>query len=352
MAEVDEGPSHVQERILALRQVPALRAVPPRVLGELAGSVELESHPAGVTLLREAAPVGSVAWILEGRARWERAGRGLGAADLGASIGVLEATAQVSATARARAETPVVLARVSAERWIELLEDSCDLALAVLSSLASELATLGRRRFGDAAAGPFVAPLRDGIPTAANGGRPTVTPLRSSSSRVEGRAPRALDFTERLVRLRLCRPFARAPIRAIAVLAERSSMRVLGRGAVLWPRGREAREIALVVDGVITEGQERFGPSDTLGVIEALAARSRDAAAVASSAVTAITFDVEALIDVLEDDEELTLELLREHAGELLASGIARGLPPDVLGGAPDRSLPRPPRRSPLDTVG
>ena len=324
MAEVDEGPSRVQERILALRQVPALRAVPPRVLGELAGSVELESHPAGVTLLREAAPVGSVAWILEGRARWERAGRGLGAADLGASIGVLEATAQVSATARARAETPVVLARVSAERWIELLEDSCDLALAVLSSLASELATHGRRRFGHP----------------------------SAVSRVEGRAPHALDFTERLVRLRLCRPFARAPIRAIAALAERSSIRVLGRGAVLWPRGREAREIALVVDGVITEGRERFGPGDTLGVIEALAARSRDAAAVASSAVTAITFDVEALIDVLEDDEELTLELLREHAGELLASGIARGLPPDVLGGAPDRSLPRPPRRSPLDTVG
>ena len=236
-------------------------------------------------------------------------------------------------------------------RWIELLEDSCDLALAVLSSLASELATLGRRRFGDAAAVTFVAPLRDGIPTPANRSRRTVSPLRSLISSV-GRAPHALDFTERLVRLRLCRPFSRGPIRAIAVLAERSSIRVLGRGALLWDRGREAREIALVVDGVITEGRERFGPGDTLGVIEALAVRSRDAAAVASSAVTAITFDVEALIDVLEDDEELTLELLREHAGELLASGIARGLPPDVLGGAPDRSLPRPPRRSPLDTVG
>src|SRR5690606_2330763 len=107
-----------------------------------------------------------------------------------------------------------------------------------------------------------------------------------------------------------------------------------------------------LLDGVVTEGRERFGPGDTLGLVEALAARSRDAAAVARTAVTAIAFDVEALLDVLEEDEELTLELLRQHAVELLAAGVARGLPPDVLGGAPDRSLPRPPRRSPLDTVG
>lgn len=316
--------AHLQERILELRQVPMLRAVPPRILRELAASVEIDSRPPGVTLLAEGGSVASVAWVLDGRARWERAGRGLGTAELGASIGVLEATASVAATASARAETPMVLARVGAERWIELLEDSCDLALGVLSSLASELAALGRRRFGEVVA----------------------------ISRIEARCAHELDFTERLVRLRRSRPFARAPIRALAVLAERSSMRMLAPGTVLWDRGREAREIAVVLGGVITEGRERFGPGDTLGLVEALAPRSRDAAAVARSAVTAIAFDVEALMDVLEDDEELTLELLREHAGELLASGIARGLPPDVLGGAPDRSLPRAVRRSPLDTAG
>lgn len=323
-------PLHVQERILDLRQVPMLRAMPPRALAELATSVELDERPPGSRLIAQGRPVRSIAWILEGRARWERGGRGLGSAELGASIGLLEASASTDASAHAAAETRVVLARVGVDRWVELLEDSFDLMLAVLSSIAGELCTLGRYEDDDASS---VAPLR----------------VTSDASGV----PAELDFAERLVRLRASGPFLRAPIRALAVLAQRSRMRTVARGGVLWERGSEAREVVVLLSGSVMEAAGRYGPGDVAGLMEALAGRRREAPAVARTPVTGIALDVDALIDVLEDDDELALELLRVCAGELLASSIARGLPPDVLVGAPDRSLPRAPRRagSPHDTI-
>lgn len=311
--------AHMQERILELRQVPMLRTVPPRVLAELAASVEVEERPRGAMLLAIRRPVRAVGWILQGRARWERDGRGLGTAELGASLGLLEASASVDATASAYAESPVVVARVGVERWMEHLEDSFDLALATLSSMAGELCALGRRRFGTSSLRPSVAPTSE------------------------------LGFTERLVRLRMSPPFSRAPIRPLAVLAECSTLRSVPRGGVLWERGQEPNEIAVILAGTVTEAQARYGPGDTVGLAEALASRRRDAAAVSSAPTTAIVFDTEALMDVLEDDDELALELCRASARELLASCIARGLPPDIVGGAPDRSLPRALRRSPLD---
>jgi len=314
--------AHVQERILELRQVPALRSVPPRILAELASSVELETHPPGAALMREGEPVGSAAWIVDGRAVWTRDGRRLGVAELGASIGLLEVTASQLATAGVRAETDVALARIGAERWIELLEDSFDIAHAVLSAITGELAVLGRRRFGEPPSSRWVAepPSRE------------------------------LDFAERIVLFRKSLPFCRAPIRTLAVLAQRAAIRSLPRGGVLWERGQEAREVMVLLEGAVNEARARFGEGDTVGLVEALAGRRREAQALAHAPVRAIAFDVEALMDVLEDDEELAIELLRVCASELLSAGIDRGLPPDVLGGAPDRSLPRA-RRSPFDTV-
>lgn len=315
------GEARVQTQILELRQVPAFRSVPPHVLAELAAAVEVEEVACGVDLLREGERPASLGWIVEGQASWSRARRRLGLTERGASLGLLEMVASRRATATLRAETQVRVLRVSAERWAELIEDSFDIALAVLASIAGELASHGRARFGD---GPSL--------------RHTEIPDHD------------LDFAERILALRASLPFSKAPIRALAVLAERATLRALPRAAVLWDRGREAREIMLMLEGAVAEANCLYGPGETVGLVEALAGRRREFTAVARTSVRALAFDVESLLDVLEEEEELVDELLRTLASELLDVCLARGLPPDVLSGAPDRSLPRA-SRSPFDTA-
>ncbi len=183
----------------------------------------------------------------------------------------------------------------------------------MLSSIASDLAAAGCRRFGRASClAPAAAP--PGID---------------------------LDFTERLIRLRMSRPFARAPIRSLAALAQRAELRRWSRGGLLWEGGHPSKEIVTLVEGTVREGRTTLRACDTVGLPAALAGRRRDTFAVARAPTVGIVFDVEALSDALEDDDELALTLLRAAAEELLAMGVSRGLPPDVVGAAPEVSLPR-----------
>jgi CRP-like cAMP-binding protein len=305
--------SPIQERILELGQVPLLRALPPGALSQLAEAVELEAYPAGSSRLQEGRSVAAVEWVLEGRVRWTRQGRAIGEGGLGTSIGALELLAGADASAGAIAASPVLVARLPGERWLEVLEDSFELLHAVLSTTAAELCTAGRRVLERAPALPSgVGPL-----------------------------PADVDFVERLIRLRTSRPFVRAPIRALALLARRCEVRRLAPGAALWEPRREARQVVVVLAGEVRDGTTGVGPSSTAGLLEALAGVRHHAAASASAPTVALVLDVEALIDALEDDDELALELSRAAAAELLAVRLARGLPPDFFDGAPDRSLPR-----------
>ncbi|HEY8431921.1 MAG TPA: cyclic nucleotide-binding domain-containing protein [Sandaracinaceae bacterium] len=302
----------VQERILELRRVPALRALPARSLADVARAVDVETRAPRPPLIVEGGTVRSVAWVLRGSVRWAHGGRALGRSEEGASVGLLEVLAGAPARASVTADGEVELARVSADRFFELLEDSFDLVEALLRAIASELAMLGAR-----------------------------TLSRAAGLEVSGALPSEVDFTERLVRLRTSRPFVRAPIRALATLAQRGRVRRWARGARLWERGAPAREIAVLLAGEVREARAAHRAGETLGLVEALAACPHGATAVAHGPVVAHVFDVDALTDVLEDDEELSLTLLRTCAEELLAERLARGLAPDLASGPPERSLPR-----------
>lgn len=318
---------NVSERILELRQVPMLRALPTRTLAELAREIAVEVRREGAELVTEGRAPRALGWMVEGRARWTREGRAIGDAELGASLGLLELLARADAVATATSTTSTTMFWLPADRLFELLEDSFDLVHAMLGAIANDLALGGCRHLGRTAS---LVPAPRALPNA------------------------ELDFTERLVRLRMSRPFVRAPIRSLAVLAQRATVRRWPRGGVLWEGGRAARDIVTIVSGKVREGRATLGARDTAGLVAALAGRRRDTFCVARAPTTGIVLDIEALTDVLEDDDELALELLRGAADELLVLGMARGLPPDVYGGAPDRSLTRVLRAStsPGETYG
>ncbi len=302
----------VQELILELRQVPILRALGPSLLAQLAQSVEVSHLPPEAAIVQFGKSVPSVSFLLGGRARWSRESRSLGEAQTGAAIGLLEIVAQREATASAYAIDTVRIGRMNADRLIDLIEDSFELVHGVLLAIANELCLQGRRSLGRAACLPSV-----GVPL-----------------------PARIDFTERLIRLRMSRPFVRAPIRALAVLAERGEVVRIASGAAVWKRGREARRVLVVLSGEVRDGPTRLRAGDAAGLVEALAARQHEHDARAVAPVVAIAFDIEALFDTLEDEDDLALGLLRASAAELLALRAARALPPDVSAVA-DRSLPR-----------
>lgn len=311
------GAGELEELGLELRRAAALRVLAPRGVRELAHAVIVETRPSGAILLCEGRPARSAMWILRGSAAWAEGGRPLGRSEEGASVGVLEVLAGSDGRATVTAQGDVRVARVPRERLFELLEDSFDLASALLAAIAGELSLLGARALSGAPRLALGAPL-----------------------------PAEVDFTERLVRLRTSRPFVRAPIRALASLARRGELVRLPRGAALWQRGAPARHIAVILAGAVREGAVTLEAGDSVGLVEALGGWRREAAAVARIPVVAHVLDVEALTDVLEDDEDLALELLRVLARELLEARIARGMPPDLSTGAPDRSLPRAARAS------
>ncbi len=120
MAEAES----VSERVLALRQVPMLRALSTHALAELGRAVRVEACGTGAVLMREGRSVPALGWIVGGRAVWTRDGRRLGEATRGASVGLLELVAGVEGSATAEARGSLTLARLPAERLFELLEDS------------------------------------------------------------------------------------------------------------------------------------------------------------------------------------------------------------------------------------
>jgi CRP-like cAMP-binding protein len=307
----EEPEAQIAERILELRNVNVFRPLSTLALIEIAESIEVETCDASAVLAEEGKTTTSVAWVLEGRARWTRAGEAIGMAEPGSAIGLLPTLAALVAPCSAHAAEPLRIARIGSDLFLELLEDSFDLAMSVLGAIAADLRDGGRRTLG------------------------------TSVGVVRRPVPREVDFIERLVRLRMSAPFTRAPIRPLAVLAQRSEASTWPRGTTLWERGSEARTALVILAGEIREGDVRLGPGDTVGLLCALAARKRDVDTIVSAPLCGIELGVDALVDLLEDDDELALELLHTGADHLLALRAEHGLPPDIFAVAPERSLLR-----------
>jgi CRP-like cAMP-binding protein len=285
----------VPERILELRKVPMLQPLPTPALLEIVGAFSIETVPAGAALLRRGEPVADVFWVLDGRAQYE----GGKITQIGSAIGLVPALARTDAPRSAHALERLRVARIPTERLFELIEDSFDLVHALLAALGRSLHDGGRCALGKGPMG--------------------------------GALPRDIDFTERLVRLRMIPPFSRAPVRALARIAQNSEPVRWTRGACLWERGSEAKSAIAILSGEVQDGDVTLGAGHTAGLVTAFAGVTRSTAAYASAPLDALEIDIETLMDVIEDEDDLAFELLRVCARELLALARESDLPPDLL---------------------
>ena len=111
--------------------------------------------------------------------------------------------------------------------------------------------------------------------------------------------------------------FAKARVEALADLAQETEEVRYPAGATLWKVGDSSDHALMLMSGVVrcqTEGSsQNFGldPGSTVGGIDSLADEPRWFSAVAETDVRALRVGVEQLLDVIEDNIDMGIQLLR-----------------------------------------
>jgi hypothetical protein len=274
---MDDDPSRLR-RLLALRRFPLFAKVE---LGELA----LLADNAIATRLLPGTPLA------------ERAGLHL----------ILDGTITTHDGAVWQAHEPFGLLHVLANRtpppafakdhvqtlWIaardvsELLEDSFGLLHAVLRELAVHL--LERSAFTTIA-----------------------VPALSSQP---------LSLVERLIVLRQHPAFAKAPLHALAAVAQTLDEATLSPGTRIAELGDAFDETMFVISGTLLAADREHGPGSTLGWIEGLAGVRRATSLVAATQARVLRCPAPALLDVLEDHPDLALAMATRFAKTLVDQG-------------------------------
>ena len=140
-----------------------------------------------------------------------------------------------------------------------------------------------------------------------------------------------LDLVERLLVLRPSRVFAAASLDGVAQFAKLLTEVRRERGEVLWRERSPSDGLLVVVEGTVccrhaaTEAVTRYGPTGLLGAIDVLSGDKRWATARCETPVRGLWGEADALLDVLEDNFELTVNLLRFIAGRTLELRAANG---------------------------
>lgn len=280
---------HDIERILHLRRAPSLGSLPFHDLAIVAEPAKERFFPAGKLLLRDGEPISALYFVLEGRVRVTRGGRGFGVLGPGAGIGTIGILARDPEGMRAEAETDAVVLEIDGDAFLELLEDHFSILRHVL------------REF-----------CRDSIDVWS---RVPESPLLPSTPSVTARPQRALDFVERILLLRQG-AFARSSVNALSELSRGLTELRFEAGTTLWTEGEPAGTILLGVDGVVEciSARRGFtfrsGSGQALGALEALAEVSHWYDAVAETPFVALSGHVDGLLDVFEDNFEMALDFL------------------------------------------
>jgi len=242
---------------------------------------------------------GEVRFTRDGGPSWTLRGRWV--------IGGFEALADRPATHTATAVGDFYGMRVPAVAWVEMLEDSFQVAR---SAVVNSSRALMR--------------IEDRIPT----GAPASLHEESLLSSVP---PDKLGLVERLALLLDVRMLRFAGVQALADLAAVSQQVSFAAGELLLEEGVEAEHLIRIVDGgVLAERSEpaverRYGPGDLVCAAAILGRVAEPWQARATTPVRAISFPVEALFDLMEEHFDLVRSTLTALAvrRELLLEHLA-----------------------------
>jgi CRP-like cAMP-binding protein len=208
--------------------------VEPWVIARMASFLVEEDGTAGRPLFRQGEPAGSFHFVRRGRVRMtsgpESETASHGEIEGPRVIGALDALLERPRTETALALTPLDVMSVDVHDWLELLEESFDLACLAIRSLARRALQVRAERPAAVAAVATGAPAH----------------LGTSS-----------DLVERTALLLDLRPLRGAGVKVAGELAARSHEVAFGTGDVLH-RQRSARDrVLLVIEGAVTAIFER-----------------------------------------------------------------------------------------------
>jgi len=309
------------ERLLHLRKVPIFGTLPPEELGLVAEQGRSRRFRRGEALLRRGEPIAAVVVVLEGRVHLSRDGRDLGYATAGSGVGGLGFLARDEAGIDAVSESDTLAFELDTDALGEILEDRFAVLRHLLRETSRQLIALWQS-----------AP-RECLVAA----EPVSAPGFS----------RGLDLVERMLFLRQALPFLGRSAAALSDLARNLVEVEFEPGVVLWRRGEPARQVLMIVGGMVScsapiPGFElRPRPGFALGGLEAVAGTPRWFDATCSGRVVALSGDVEMLYDLFEDSAEVALAYLAQIARhqlrvlELLSPGRSVSLPPSGGDDAP-----------------
>jgi len=126
-----------------------------------------------------------------------------------------------------------------------------------------------------------------------------------------------LRLMEKIFFLRQTMSFAQTRIEALADLAQETEDLTLPAGQILWRAGDVSDHALMPISGIIAcetaDGLQsfKFDPGSTVGGIDALANVPRWYEARAETPVRTLRVDAQRLLDVIEDNIELGMDMLR-----------------------------------------
>lgn len=282
------------EKLLALRSVPAFGDFPDEELALLATNAQVKTFHPGDKLLAYGERVRRVIVPVRGELRMSRNDVAVDPQELSAGLGLLSMLSEQSSNLEVWASTPVTVMSIRRTALSDALEDDFQMSLRLMSRLARDLLAA------------FKA-----------GGEDRSIPEIPLDNPRTGQRAGDLDLVERLLVLRPSQVFRTASLDGMAQFAKMMQAVRHGPGEVLWREGSPAAGMLVLVDGQVacshrgSPAVTRYGPYGLLGAIDILSGEKTWATARCETHVHGLWVGREELLDVLEDNFELTINLLK-----------------------------------------
>lgn len=268
-------------------------------LAPLAASMRAATFEKGDLLLREDEPPRAFHMLLTGAVTMRRHGRHLRTITAPGGVGFLSLLARTSGGTDAVAESRTETFELRADAIDEMFEDHFPIVLGTIRWLAERLI----------AENMIQAP-------------PEYVPAKDGWEHLIGE--RELGIVERIFLLRRSLPFQNANVNSMARLARQMKERRLPPGQVVWRPGDVADGTLFIAKGRLeltwNEGRTKqiVGPGFVVGGAEALAGLPRWNDMKTIDEVILMYGSREAVIDMFEDDVEVTLRFVSMLATFLL----------------------------------
>lgn len=275
----------VIRKMLALRRFPILDDVDLREVAVVAENARALTYPAGAAVVSAGAPVDTVTLVLEGELSSPTTPSSWGPHS---AFGMLEALAGRDAAAPVIATTDTRVLQLRAFQVEDILEDNFGILSATLRRFASRLA-------------------RD----------------RHLARPVDLVDTTALGLVERLVLLRQLVPFTDSRLRSLAMVAADAREQTWESHTRVVTAGDRAGELHVILEGTLRMMRDghvvrELRPGDSFATFETLARSLHELDVETVTAARTLTCSGNTIYDVIEDQTDLGIGILRTCARALL----------------------------------